>query len=135
MKAIARTWCTLSGFILLSANPLLADYWESRAHGPGARVAHSVVFIGHEVIVWGGGRANTWLNDGARYNVSTDTWTPISANHNLAGRWWHAAVWTGKEMIVWGGRGTFFPQQHYGDGARYNPATDTWTPMSSEGAP
>lgn len=134
MKVGTGKWC-VALLLFVGANSLLADYWEGRAHGPGGRVAHSVVFTGHDVIVWGGGRANTWLNDGARYNVATDTWTPISANHNLAGRWWHAAVWTGKEMIIWGGRGTFLPGQHYGNGARYNPATDTWTPMSSQGAP
>ena len=128
-------WCATFGLFFIGANSLLADYWESRAHGPGPRVAHSVVFTGHEVIVWGGGHANTWLNDGARYDIASDTWTPISANHNLEGRWWHVVVWTGKEMLVWGGRGTFFPQMHYGNGARYNPATDSWTPMSSEGAP
>ena len=36
-------------------------------------------------------------------------------------------------MIVWGGMeavGTV-----YNDGSRYNPATDTWTPVASTGAP
>jgi N-acetylneuraminic acid mutarotase len=113
-----------------------ADYWEARAPGLGARVAHTAVLADNgEIIVWGGGRANRWLNDGMRYNIGSDSWAPISANHGLAGRWWHVAVWTGKEMIVWGGRGTFFWEQHYGDGALYNPRTDTWRPMSSVGAP
>ncbi len=35
----------------------------------------------------------------------------------------HVSVWTGSEMIVWGG--------HPGiSSGRYDPATDTWTPMS-----
>ena len=35
-------------------------------------------------------------------------------------------------MIVWGGIGqTFFLR----DGARYDPATDSWTPMSTNAAP
>jgi N-acetylneuraminic acid mutarotase len=45
----------------------------------------------------------------------------------------HTAVWTGREMIVWGGSddfGTFFD-----DGARYDPSTDSWLPMSQVGAP
>jgi len=37
------------------------------------------------------------------------------------------AVWTGTEMIVWGGG--------VDTGARYNPATDTWTTMSLTNAP
>ena len=113
-----------------------ADYWESRAPGPGGRVAYSIVSInGGDIIVWGGGANNTWLNDGARYDLMTDSWTPISNDHGLAGRWSHVSVWTGKEMLVWGGRGTFLPGLHYGDGARYNPLTDTWRPMSMMGAP
>jgi N-acetylneuraminic acid mutarotase len=36
-------------------------------------------------------------------------------------------VWTGRELIVWG--------KNLSYGARYDPATDHWTPISSEGAP
>ena len=42
-------------------------------------------------------------------------------------------MWTGSEAIVWGGQtgdGTFLST-----GGRYDPATDTWTSMSNEGAP
>lgn len=46
----------------------------------------------------------------------------------------HASVWTGREMLVWGGMlpkaGTLA-----GDGAAYDPNTDTWRPMSTTGAP
>jgi N-acetylneuraminic acid mutarotase len=126
---------SLAGVVFVCALSARADYWEARAPGLGARVAHTAVQAGGEVIVWGGGRANTWLNDGMRYNIATDSWSSMSGNHGLAGRWWHVAAWTGTEMIVWGGRGAFFPELTYGDGALYNPATDTWRPMSSVGAP
>lgn len=53
-------------------------------------------------------------------------------------RQYHSAVWTGTELIVWGGQlasplrtGT----ECAGDGARYNPATDAWTPVQAAGAP
>jgi N-acetylneuraminic acid mutarotase len=48
-----------------------------------------------------------------------------------AARFGHTAVWTGSEMIIWGGadRGML------NTGARYDPATDTWTPISTIGAP
>jgi N-acetylneuraminic acid mutarotase len=36
-------------------------------------------------------------------------------------------VWTGSRMLVWGG-GT-------NTGAQYDPATDTWTPITTTGAP
>src|SRR6185369_1690019 len=39
----------------------------------------------------------------------------------------HSALWTGSEMIVWGGFNVFT----LNSGARYNPATDAWTPTST----
>jgi len=42
-------------------------------------------------------------------------------------------VWTGTEMITWGRTSGFFPIPNAG--ARYDPATDTWTPMSVSGVP
>jgi hypothetical protein len=52
----------------------------------------------------------------------------------------HLSVWTGTVMIVWGGYGTipYWPWW-YGDerslsstGARYDPLTDTWTPIAAD---
>ncbi len=55
-----------------------------------------------------------------------DTWT--SRFDMPAFRELHTAVWTGTEMIVWGGSsGTTC----FNTGARYNPATDDWTPTST----
>jgi N-acetylneuraminic acid mutarotase len=48
-------------------------------------------------------------------------------------RRYHTAVWTGTEMIVWGGMGA--GNQALSDGARYDPLTDTWWPLPSDGAP
>ncbi|HJQ98998.1 MAG TPA: hypothetical protein VJ826_11845 [Candidatus Polarisedimenticolaceae bacterium] len=42
----------------------------------------------------------------------------------------HAAVWTGSELIIWGGMFEQLPTRSYfSDGKRYDPATDTWTPL------
>ena len=38
-------------------------------------------------------------------------------------------------MLVWGGRVSYSEDSVVGDGGRYDPATDTWRPMSAEGAP
>ena len=83
----------------------------------------------------GGRPPKPWLGDGARYNLTNDVWAPLSNLNAPSGRWFHVAVWTGKEMIVWGGRASFSPSAHYNNGARYNPATDTWSPMSTVNAP
>ncbi|MGM9486883.1 Kelch repeat-containing protein [Ideonella sp. YS5] len=64
-------------------------------------------------------------------NCRDDSWKPTLAG--LDGRYEHTAVWTGSEMIVWGGmEAVGFV---YNDGSRYNPATDTWSPVSGVGAP
>lgn len=43
----------------------------------------------------------------------------------------HSAVWTGSEMIIWGG----YDGSYLDDGARYNPALNTWSTVSRTGAP
>lgn len=125
----------LAVFTLVTAGNALADGWQSRAPVPGARAAHSIVWTGSEAIAWGGGVDGSFLNTGARYSPVADSWRVTSPYGAPAPRWFHAAVWTGSEMIVWGGRANFFPGNHFNDGARYNPTTDTWTSISSYGAP
>jgi N-acetylneuraminic acid mutarotase len=39
-------------------------------------------------------------------------------------------VWTGGEMIIWGG----FNAGYLGDGGRYDPTTDSWTPVPADTA-
>jgi len=61
-------------------------------------------------------------------------WNAISTIGAPSPRSGHTTVWTGTQMIVWGGfdrnTGSLF-----GDGARYDPATDAWTKISNAGAP
>lgn len=59
-----------------------------------------------------------------------DTWQ--SFGFLPSERYGHSAVWTGSEMIIWGGTGTNGLKD---SGARYNPATDRWTPTSLAGTP
>jgi hypothetical protein len=71
---------------------------------PAARKSPTSVWTGDEMIVWGGesGGSST-LNTGARYNPSTDTWTPMTTLNAPTARISHTATWTGTEMVVWGG--------------------------------
>lgn len=59
-----------------------------------------------------------------------DVWLPMDESP-LAVRG-HTAVWNGVEMIVFGGRRGSYALDR---GARYNPATDSWLPLSMVGAP
>ena len=124
-------------FATLLAGDFLAraDSWEARAAAPGARAAHSAVWTGREIIVWGGGIDGSFLNTGGRYVPATDVWQTTSLSSAPSPRWFQAAVWTGREMIIWGGRANFFGNDNYNDGGRYNPESDSWRPISTQGAP
>jgi hypothetical protein len=101
------------------------------------RFGFSAVWTGQKMIIWGGQFYDNvtlryeYTNTGAIYDFETDTWSTIS---NGAGcpspRFSHLAVWTGNEMIVWGGYGN---NCLLDTGAKYNPDTDSWLPISSSG--
>lgn len=115
------------------------DSWAptSVANAPAARSGHTAIWTGSRMIVWGGQTGSTYHNTGAQYDPITDTWTPTSTTNAPAGRWLHTGVWTGSHMIVWGGS---FEEQidkfvYLNTGGRYDPATNTWTPLSTTTAP
>lgn len=104
----------------------------STVNAPAGRMAHTAVWTGTEMIVWGGSEGLYSYNagTGARYNPSTNTWTPIA--FAPASRYYHTAIWTGSDMIIWGGRnGTTV----FNDGAKYNPSANTWTSISVTNTP
>ena len=127
-------------------NPI-TDTWiaTSTVNAPSARSYHSAVWTGSVMIVWGG---STTLDsycqgvyrDGGRYDPATDTWLPTNLDGAPSERRLQHAVWTGSEMLIWGGESygeiahNCNPWYH-SDGFRYNPASDSWTPMSSTGGP
>jgi len=56
-----------------------------------------------------------------------DTWDNGSPDDSPGPRNQHTAVWTGSLMVIWGG----YDGSFLNTGARYDPATDTWTPVST----
>jgi hypothetical protein len=110
------------------------DTWTatSTTNAPEARLGHTAVWTGSEMIVWGGiGGSNT----GGRYNPTTDSWTATSTTNAPSARVVHTAVWTGTEMIVWGGCTFDDCGNRLNTGGRYAPGTDSWTATSTAGAP
>jgi len=106
---------------------------------PIARVSHSAIWTGSEMIVWGGDVSSSNYyntNSGARYNPTNDSWTAISVTGAPTARSAHSAVWTGSEMIIWGGLisnpGTTMP---FNTGGKYFPNTNTWVTISTTNAP
>jgi Putative metal-binding motif/Kelch motif len=113
--------------------------WDNGVLGrvPDPRFHHGAVWTGSEMLVWGGSDGPDSWNSGGRYDPVTDTWQTVTLAGAPSARASHQAVWTANEMIVWGGRyeSFFSPGDFLGDGARYNPSTDTWSPISTVGAP
>ena len=88
------------------------------------------------MIVWGGWTyADVALDNGARYDPEADEWAPLTTTNAPTARFRHTAVWTGSRMIVWGGLTSGEERRPLGDGAMYDPATDTWTPIATDNAP
>ena len=119
------------------------DTWStvSSAGAPAARQFHSALSTGGLMVVWGGDlQSAPYLypvsptDTGARYDPSTDSWTPTSRGNAPAARSGHHAVWTGNEMIVWGG-GDGTSATIMNTGGRYDPLTEAWTPTATLNAP
>jgi N-acetylneuraminic acid mutarotase len=115
------------------------DNWTATSiiNAPSGRYLHTAIWTGSEMIVWGGAdNIGASLDTGKRYDPTTDTWITISNTNAATPRKMHTAVWTGSEMIVWGG---FINGQGNNSwlntGGKYNPATDTWTSISTDNAP
>ncbi len=111
--------------------------WQSMSiiGAPSARTGSSTVWTGARMVVWGGldPSLSQYVNDGARYNPQTDTWSPVSNGGPPTARGFHTAVWTGSRMIVWSGYTNF--GNYPSSGSRYDPVGDTWSPISSVNAP
>jgi hypothetical protein len=108
--------------------------WRRLAASPlAARVGHSAVWTGGELLIWGGGPFGVPPRaDGAAYDPVADRWRRLPPAP-LAGRSRHAAVWTGTEMLVWGGTRPApggRPETPLADGAAYRPATGSWRPVA-----
>jgi N-acetylneuraminic acid mutarotase len=63
-----------------------------------------------------------------------EAWFSVTPSSAPTGRSGHTAIWTGTEMILWGGS-TLIIGGFTNTGSRYNPATDSWTALTTTGAP
>ena len=65
------------------------------ADAPAGRSYHTAVWTGSEMIVWSGysyNNSNPYLNDGGRYNPTTNSWTAMTNTGAPGGRGFHTAV-------------------------------------------
>ncbi len=105
----------------------------SIVNAPSIRGEHTAVWTGTQMLIWGGANPNTiaYYNDGKLYNPLLNTWQSM-ANTGLNVRSLHTAQWSGTEMLIWGG---VSETNTLADGAKYNPQTNSWVPISGTNAP
>lgn len=96
--------------------------------------------------LWGGGRFLIWggqagdgkpaRDTGALFDAAAGTWTS-TAPSPLSPRSWPGAAWTGTEFVIWGGSDDEEePRSGFlGDGAAYDPETDTWRRLAAAPIP
>lgn len=127
--------------LLLNWSETAADAADDRwtpmatAGAPVPREAPAAVWTGKELIIWGGRDSQGLRNDGARYDPSTDTWSPLPTERAPTARSEASVIWTGRELLIWGGIHPTQINVSRGDGAKYDPQTNRWTPISPAGAP
>ena len=103
-----------------------------RMHGRSRDGGAEVVEVPYQVVgdedgLPAGGSSETHYTDGAAYHPATDSWRSLAV-FPLQGRAATATAWTGEELIIWGGVAALSsgPRPALGDGAAYDPDTDTW---------
>lgn len=97
--------------------PPPAGAWRTLPPAPvAARLDHTAVWTGREVIVWGGfDQFSRPLTDGARFDPVTGRWSPLPPTG--ARRPASAAVWTGTDVVLTAPDATW----------RYDPIAEAWT--------
>jgi hypothetical protein len=105
---------------------------------PTGLISHAAdlapVWTGAEVLVWDGfnidDTSGTWIDGGrgAAYNPATDRWRQLPRSP-LSNRTWAIQAWTGKQLLVISGSCGGAGQIRCQDGAAYDPAANTWTPI------
>jgi N-acetylneuraminic acid mutarotase len=115
----------------------LTDAWTpTTTAGVGRiRVFHTAVWSGSEMLVWGGEPCPFPHDFGGRYDPVADSWQPIDYLTEPLFRRHHTAIWTGSRMLVWGGLTCESATSVTDSGALYDPVANTWTPLSTTGAP
>jgi N-acetylneuraminic acid mutarotase len=120
-----------------------SDTWSPlpTANAPTRRHQTALLWTGNELIVWGGAQLFSGfparLATGARLPVGQTNWVPTNLTNVPDARVSLKSVWTGSEMIVWGDQAKtpFNSFENVSTGGRYDPASDTWTPTSTNLAP
>ncbi len=111
--------------------------WQptSTIGAPRWREYHRAEWLGSKMIVWGG-QAYDYLDTGGVYEPATDSWQATTTVGAPQPRSRFTAVNAEGDFLVWGG--SFYDGSTtivFGDGFRYDVASDVWSPISLVDAP
>jgi N-acetylneuraminic acid mutarotase len=100
---------------------------------PNTRYYAKLFWTGTRVLLWGGLTSGGFpFGDGGQYDPVRDAWEPVSTHGAPSRRDEPSIIWTGQQLMIWGGATTVgssrFPTP-VADGAAYDPATDSWSPL------
>lgn len=105
---------------------------------PEARGGFAMQLINNRIVIWGGlSSGGVLLNSGAMLNLGTNTWTTMSTTGAPSPRYNFASVANSIQntLLVWGGQISSTLGIVTGDGARFDPLTNSWTAINTVGAP
>jgi hypothetical protein len=115
-----------------------ANTWRRSARPPTGFISQAAdpapIWTGAEVLVWDGSNiddtSGKWIDGGrgAAYNPATDRWRQLPRSP-LSNRTWAIQAWTGKQLLVISGSCGGAGRTRCQDGAAYDPAANTWTPI------
>jgi N-acetylneuraminic acid mutarotase len=111
------------------------DTWTSTSlsNCPDGRNAHTAIWTGDKMIIWGGYNTSGCLLTGSRYDPVANGWAPTSIIDVPIARKNHTAIWTGVKMVIWGGDAS--SSVLLNSGGIYNPFNDNWDSTITSGAP
>jgi len=69
---------------------------------PSSRFAHSAVWTGQSMIIWGGSESSG--DGGSEYDITNDSWSSVSNLNEPSIRNFHTTNWINNKMYVWGGK-------------------------------
>lgn len=113
------------------------DSWTSLTVEVEGRVPRSLPSVWGDGVVlsWGGINGGSVLGHGVVLDPSDGRTTPIPLEGAPSPRAYHSGVWVESGLFIWGGSASLAGGRAFGDGARFDPETRSWSEISRAEGP
>ncbi|ANM29626.1 hypothetical protein ABI59_08610 [Acidobacteria bacterium Mor1] len=109
----------------------VTDSWTS-IFGPNSRWAHTSVWTGSEMLIFGGNDSPVNLES---FDPVSESFTTLPNAAFVINRTEHTMIWTGTEAIIWGGVDIFNPFFPIDTGLTWTPGTSSWGQTYADAIP